>query len=44
MVSLFFLKSLPLLIKKYTYSAGEGVYGVQVLPEELATLGSKYNY
>jgi hypothetical protein len=44
MVSSFFLKSLPLLVIKYTYSAGEGVYGVEVLPEELATLGSKYIY
>jgi hypothetical protein len=41
MVSSFFLKSLPLLVIKYNYSAGEGVYGVDVLPEEFAAVGSK---
>jgi hypothetical protein len=41
MVSSFFLKSLPLLVIKYNYSAGDGVYGVDVLPEEFVTLVSK---
>jgi hypothetical protein len=40
MVSTYFLKSLPLLVEKYSYWAGEGVHGVDVLPEESATLGS----
>jgi hypothetical protein len=41
MVSTYFLKSLPLLFLKYTHEASEGVHGVDVLPEELVTLGSK---
>jgi hypothetical protein len=41
MVSTFFLKSLPLLVLKYTYRAKDGLRGVDVLPEESATLGSE---
>jgi hypothetical protein len=41
MVSTYFLKSLPLLVLKYTYLAGEGVQCVDVLPEEVATLCCK---
>jgi amino acid permease len=41
MVSTYFLKSLPLLVLKYTYWPGEGVLGFDVLPEELAALVSK---
>jgi hypothetical protein len=41
MVLTYFLKSLPHLVLKYAYCAGEGVHGDDVLPEELATLGSE---
>jgi hypothetical protein len=40
MVSTYFLKSLPLLVLKFTYLADEGVHGVDVLPEEIAAVGS----
>jgi hypothetical protein len=41
MVSMYFLNSLPLLVLKCTYRAGEGVHGVDVLTEEFASIGSK---
>jgi hypothetical protein len=33
MVTTYFLKILPLIVLKYTYRAGEGVHGDEVIPE-----------
>jgi hypothetical protein len=40
-LSKYFLRSLPVLVLKYTYRVSEGVRGVNVHPEELAALGPK---
>jgi hypothetical protein len=41
MLSTYLLKSLRLLFLMYTYTAGERVHGVDVLPVELAPVGCK---
>jgi hypothetical protein len=40
-VSTYFLKSFSLMFLEYTYSDGEDVHTVVVIPEELAALVSK---